>query len=428
MNRRDFLKLSGAVGLSLSLPALASPPTGSASQADEPYTGTFFVTVNAGGGWDATMLCDPRGSLGDGDTSPINRLFTESAIEQAGAFRYAPIGHNATFFTRFADRLMVINGVDTRTNNHDVGARATWSGTVREGAPAFAALVAAQHAPTVPMAYISAGGYDATAGTVARTRAGTPNSLLAIAYPNRPAPDQPQRVYHTEETYTRILEAQERRIARQLAAQTLPRPAAALNQLHAARGGAKVVSRLTDHLPSAIDTSSNPLKRQAQVAIAAYKAGIAASANLNLGGFDTHGAHDATHVPKLQALLEGVEYLLDEAERQGVADKLFVMMGSDFGRTPKYNGGGGKDHWPVTSVMLLGPGVPGGRLIGATDDGLEALDVDPTTLLAVPRDTPGAVRITPAHVHRALRDLAGVDPVLDAAFPLEVETPLALFG
>ena len=40
----------------------------------------------------------------------------------------------------------------------------------------------------------------------------------------------------------------------------------------------------------------------------------------------------------------------------------------EFGRTPKLNTAGGRDHWPrVFSVLLAGGGVPGGQVIGASD-------------------------------------------------------------
>ena len=41
---------------------------------------------------------------------------------------------------------------------------------------------------------------------------------------------------------------------------------------------------------------------------------------------------------------------------------------SEIGRTPLLNGGGGKDHWPYTCAMICGPGITGGRVIGAFDD------------------------------------------------------------
>jgi uncharacterized protein (DUF1501 family) len=60
-------------------------------------------------------------------------------------------------------------------------------------------------------------------------------------------------------------------------------------------------------------------------------------------------------------------------------DDTVVVCISDFSRTPKLNAGGGKDHWPVTSAVVIGAGVKGGRAFGATNDGLEAAMVDYTT-------------------------------------------------
>ena len=108
-------------------------------------------------------------------------------------------------------------------------------------------------------------------------------------------------------------------------------------------------------------------------------------------------------------------------ERQGIADKIIVLVGSEFGRTPYYNVDLGKDHWPVTSMMMMGPGITGGRVIGGTDDEFLPKTVDPTTLA----EDPAGVNITPGNINAALRELAGIvdDPLvqpwaLDAALPL----------
>ena len=103
-------------------------------------------------------------------------------------------------------------------------------------------------------------------------------------------------------------------------------------------------------------------------------------------------------------------YVMDEAERQGIADKVIVLVGSEFGRTPYYNEDLGKDHWPITSMMLMGPGITGGRVIGGTDDEFLARTVDPVTLAL----DPSGVHITPAHINAALRELAGIadDPLV----------------
>ena len=49
---------------------------------------------------------------------------------------------------------------------------------------------------------------------------------------------------------------------------------------------------------------------------------------------------------------------------------------SEFGRTPRFNSGRGKDHWPFTSSLVIGSGVNGGKTLGATDDALIGVPVD----------------------------------------------------
>jgi uncharacterized protein (DUF1501 family) len=45
-----------------------------------------------------------------------------------------------------------------------------------------------------------------------------------------------------------------------------------------------------------------------------------------------------------------------------------VVATGEFGRTPRINAFGGRDHWPYCfSVLLAGGGVPGGTVVGASD-------------------------------------------------------------
>jgi uncharacterized protein (DUF1501 family) len=70
--------------------------------------------------------------------------------------------------------------------------------------------------------------------------------------------------------------------------------------------------------------------------------------------------------------------LTDLADRGLLDDTLVVAMG-EFGRTPKINPAGGRDHWPqVWSILFAGGGVRGGQVIGSTDE-LGAYPVDRPT-------------------------------------------------
>ena len=60
--------------------------------------------------------------------------------------------------------------------------------------------------------------------------------------------------------------------------------------------------------------------------------------------------------------------LLNELEDRGLLRDTLVVAAGEFGRTPRRNACGGRDHWAgAWSVLLAGAGVPGGTVIGATD-------------------------------------------------------------
>lgn len=60
--------------------------------------------------------------------------------------------------------------------------------------------------------------------------------------------------------------------------------------------------------------------------------------------------------------------LIDDLERRGRLETTLVVAAGEFGRCPRLNASGGRDHWPgVWSVVLAGGGVRGGQVVGASD-------------------------------------------------------------
>ncbi|REK09841.1 MAG: DUF1501 domain-containing protein [Planctomycetota bacterium] len=60
--------------------------------------------------------------------------------------------------------------------------------------------------------------------------------------------------------------------------------------------------------------------------------------------------------------------LVEDLHQRGLLDSTLVIMLGEFGRTPKINGAGGRDHWPdCYSVVMAGGGVRGGMVYGASD-------------------------------------------------------------
>ena len=98
----------------------------------------------------------------------------------------------------------------------------------------------------------------------------------------------------------------------------------------------------------------------------------------------------AERVPPFDRALASLIRGLDEAGR---LDRTLVAVITEFGRSPRLNRDGGRDHWPgVFSVVLAGGGIPGGRVIGSsTQDGAEPKDrpVSPAMLAALIRHKVG---------------------------------------
>ncbi|HEY0132550.1 MAG TPA: DUF1501 domain-containing protein, partial [Nannocystis sp.] len=367
MDRRSFLKVAAMTGL-----AVAAPRT--ARAAFKPYAGPFYVMISARGGWDPTYFCDPKPKGG-----PFNRLYDyDPAIDKVGNFQYANIPYPTNlvndplavpylmkagvFFAKHVGNLVVVNGLNMQTNNHDRGVVTTWSGRGDGGYPNFAALVAASRAPDHPLAFISSGGYDGTGDLIPVTRLNSVNSFRKLAEPNRINPADVNNVstYVPASTYERIQMAQQARLAGFKAQQHLPRVAESAGQLYTARGNLDALASVD--LPDTLVDIPNELgdlermMQQTQLAIAAFKAGVAVGVNLEIGGFDTHANHDTQQVRQLAKLMHGIDFVVQEATAAGIYGDMVIMVGSDFGRGKGYNGvnaGDGKDHWPVSSAMFL---------------------------------------------------------------------------
>lgn len=138
----------------------------------------------------------------------------------------------------------------------------------------------------------------------------------------------------------------------------------------------------------------------------AFKAGIAVSADLSEWGFDTHTNNDTDQSLLLANVTDGIDYLWTTADQLGLADRIVLVMGSDFGRTPHYNAGDGKDHWPIGSYVIMERNASyTNRVFGDTDGGHNAY---PVNLITGKQDSLNGAPIYPKDVHQALRRYLGI--------------------
>ncbi|MEM0969165.1 MAG: DUF1501 domain-containing protein [Verrucomicrobiota bacterium] len=126
--------------------------------------------------------------------------------------------------------------------------------------------------------------------------------------------------------------------------------------------------------------------------------------SIGVGGWDTHGDNfkklKGARLPELDQTLST---LLDDLHQRGLLDETLVYCAGEFGRTPKINGKGGRDHWAKSmSVLLAGGGLKAGTVFGSTDrEGM------------APEDDP----CLPADLSATLLHLLGIDPRQQLATP-----------
>jgi uncharacterized protein (DUF1501 family) len=85
--------------------------------------------------------------------------------------------------------------------------------------------------------------------------------------------------------------------------------------------------------------------------------------------WDTHErAEERMRGFLLPALDRALSALLEDLQQRGLLDDTLVMWMGEFGRTPRLNRNGGRDHWGFCqSVLMAGAGVRGGQVWGSSD-------------------------------------------------------------
>jgi uncharacterized protein (DUF1501 family) len=103
--------------------------------------------------------------------------------------------------------------------------------------------------------------------------------------------------------------------------------------------------------------------------------------NGQLANWDSH----ENNFPRLKDDLlppadQAFSTLIEDLEARGLLDSTLVIALGEFGRTPRINKAGGRDHWPdCFSVVLAGGGVQGGSTHGTSDKLGAYPDSDPVT-------------------------------------------------
>jgi uncharacterized protein (DUF1501 family) len=111
-----------------------------------------------------------------------------------------------------------------------------------------------------------------------------------------------------------------------------------------------------------------PLGQSALAARRLIEAGVR-FATIGLGGWDTHAGNFAVLRNQLLPPVDhALAALVSDLDRRGLLDSTVVYCAGEFGRTPRINGGAGRDHWSRSmAVFLAGGGITKGYAHGSTD-------------------------------------------------------------
>ncbi|QEH37550.1 hypothetical protein OJF2_61410 [Aquisphaera giovannonii] len=125
---------------------------------------------------------------------------------------------------------------------------------------------------------------------------------------------------------------------------------------------------------------------------------------VTLSGWDSHVNNHEIHRKLVKQLDPAFAALLRDLERRELLDRTVVLCGGEFGRTPKINPLGGRDHWPTGfSVALAGGRLRGGLALGETD----------------PAGLKDPARPIPAQdVHATIFKALGLDPLKENFAPV----------
>jgi len=401
-SRRDFIKGAAIAGLATQIPL-------GIAGSSVPLTDRKFIFVTCTGGWDVTKVFA---------TCHDNPNVDMEALTDVGTFgdlRF--VDHPArttvrTFFERNHQKTMILNGLMVPSVAHESCRRLVMTGTTADSASDWPAILASAGAGSYPLPHLVLDGpsFPGRLGTVV-TRTGGGGQLEDLLsgdiLDDSEIPIRPLD-YRSEDLVDRYLE-------RRAQAELLSAKSPEQERLLAAYDQSLQRSLNLKSLKDDVDWGAGTLfGQQIKVGVAALSLGISRCITMHFkeNSWDTHQDNMALQSENFSSLYNYLLVLMDTLEVNPgtspgatLADETLVVVLSEMGRTPQLNSDEGRDHWPCTSMMLVGPGISGGRVIGEFNDFFYGAEIDPGS---GEKDS-GGILMTSANVGATLTKLADVD-------------------
>ncbi len=367
-----------------------------------------LIWISMNGGWDILEVTDPKvNSTAGVDVSYDFGL----AHPVAGATDGARIGRFLPGIAALGKDLLVVRGLSMGTTSHTAGQVYCDTGILsnagRVNAASVPSIVASESEATIPIIQLNGGTEPQTdrglLKPVSVVRAGNLDLYRSMYPTDADALERKMAVLD-------YLNASVERLRAETGDNDRVKALAAANDKVRGQFATNVGEKLAlTNADRALFQSGAPAgmggggSDSVALALKLINNGICTCVNLGIGGFDTH----QNQTTALTTLLARVDFmvsrLVEGLRLSGKLDQTLIVMHSDFGRTPRVNGGNGRDHWPVGGALIIGGGLDGGRAVGATRDAdLQAAElIDPDTGLET-TDTTRGIQLNPTHVGGAV--------------------------
>jgi len=401
LSRRRFVASTAATWLCAGLPFARADNAVTKAAAGAPR---YFVTFFLRGGLDAIYTMDPK--VKTDVEARVDVPYGANDIVDAGGLQFGP---HFKPLQKWAPNMAVLRGIQVKTANHETGAfqmmrmrsRVTTTmptmheviGQVRDGQPLA----------TVTLGELSS--FEHSPGSMAAPTGGGASFIDAlddlsnddIAVLAKVYQGHLKRIGSWDQSATTL---QTREYVSQAAAffdrlQTVPR-------FGGGPAGAKgKAGRVSTDFERTLWFLENDLTRSVAVKV--------------FFDWDSHYKNAEKQTQSTSTFVALLDTFLSELKTRknrfgSLADQTVVVIGSELGRFPVLNTNEGKDHWPETSFMLMGPGINtgGGKggSFGTTGPFMEGKKMNKTT--GKPDEAGSHVRID--DVGTTLLSLAGFKP------------------
>ena len=409
LSRRSLLGLVAA-GAFLPRRLLGSSPAGARK----------IMFIFCPGGWDPTVTFAPLF-----DTEGVD-MPSDSEAATVGGFDIVDSESRLSvrsFFETWGSRSVLVHGISVPSIAHDVCRRIIMTGSSQGNREGWDALIASTSADSTPMPMVHLSGpiyaQEHASSVVRMGREGQLPALLqgtALADSDLPLVAPSATIQELELAFLKQRTAA-------AAADAGPGWAARLASTHqVAIARTETMLGVADQLTMSGDDS---LAMQASIIGECFERGLSRCAMLAYEGpigqgWDTHSENHKQGT-NFEGLFQNVLSIMEDLEsRPGASgsllDETTVVLLSEMGRDPRLNKAAGKDHWPWTSMLMMGGGLQGGRTIGAYNESVSGEPID----YATGELSNAGSTITAEALGATIMALADVDPAefLEDAAPI----------